>query len=63
MRFECVQYLVDAYLSLPSKRYANGDVHLHRNLSKQQHVVLLVESIDRTLGSDMALWIQNQLNV
>jgi hypothetical protein len=40
---------------LPNTLYANGDDHLHRNLSKQQHVVLLKESTDRTLDSDMAL--------
>ena len=61
-RCEYVQYLVDVYLSLPNKLYANDDVHLHRNPSKQQHVELLRESSDRILGSDMVLLIQSQLN-
>jgi hypothetical protein len=62
-RCEYVQYLVDVYLSSPNKLCANGDAHLHRNLSKQQHVELLRESSDRILGSDTALLIQNRLNV
>jgi hypothetical protein len=62
-RFEYVLYLGDAYLSLPNKLYANDDVHLHRNLSKQRHVELPMESFGRSQGSDKVLSILSRLNV
>jgi hypothetical protein len=55
--------LGDAYLSLPNKLYANDDVHLHRNLSKQQHVELPMESFGRSQGSDKVLSILSRSNV
>jgi hypothetical protein len=54
-RFWFAQYLDGAYLSLTNKLCASVGVHLHRNLSKQQHAALLTESSDRILDSDMAL--------
>jgi hypothetical protein len=58
-----VQYLADAYLSLPSKLYANVDDHLRHTLSMQQHEESQVESIDHILGIGKVLLSLNLLIV